>query len=157
MRQIAVATCELFNRPLNPFLQDKVEERTINSYQRIFTSYRLIGEFLPGSPLASISDKVWDELHKAIEIRNRIIHPKETRDLTLNPEETLIVMRTGREFHELFNKFHVWFMEKQQKLVMPHLVTYRRLVPKPGRNQPCQCGSNRKYKDCCQKAAAVAA
>ncbi len=68
MRGIAVATCKLFNRPLNPFLQDKLGERTLNSYQRVFTSYRLIGEFLPGSPLGSISDRVWDELHKAIEI-----------------------------------------------------------------------------------------
>ena len=157
MRGIAVATCKLFNRPLNPFLQDKLGERTINSYQRIVTSYRLIGEFLPGSPLSSISDKVWDDLHKAIEIRNRIIHPKEPRDMTLTPEETLIVMRTGKEFHEHFNKFYVWFMEKQQKLLLPHVVSYRRLLPKAGRNEPCRCGSNRKYKDCCFKATSVAA
>ena len=157
MRGIAVATCKLFNRPLNPFLQDKVEERTITSYQRIFTSYRLIGEFLPGSPLGAINDKVWDDLRKAIEIRNRIMHPKETRDMRLNPDETLLVMRTGKEFHEHFGKFYVWFMEKQQKLVMPHLVSYRRLVPKAPRNKPCPCGSNRKFKDCCFKATAVAA
>jgi hypothetical protein len=154
MRGIAVATCKLFNRPLNPFLQDKVEERTITSYHLIFTSYRLIGEFLPGSPLSSISDQVWNELRKAIEIRNRIMHPKETRDMTLSSDET-IAMRTGKEFHELFNKFHVWFMEKQQKLVMPHVVTYRRMFPKPGRNKPCPCGSDFSYKDCCFKATAV--
>jgi uncharacterized protein YecA (UPF0149 family) len=79
------------------------------------------------------------------------------RGMTLTTDETLMVMRTGKEFHEHFSKFYVWFMEKQQKLVMPHAVTYRRLIPKSGRNQPCRCGSNRKYKDCCFKAAAVAA
>ena len=39
MREIAVATSTLFKRLLNPFLQDKVGERTINSYQRIVSSY----------------------------------------------------------------------------------------------------------------------
>ncbi len=29
----------------------------------------------------------------------------------------------GEEFHEHFSKFYVWFLEKQQKLMMPHLVT----------------------------------
>jgi hypothetical protein len=53
MRNIAVAAGNLFRRPLNPFLQEKVEERGINAYQRIYTSYRLIGEFLPRSPLAA--------------------------------------------------------------------------------------------------------
>ncbi len=77
--------------------------------------------------------------------------------MTLTTDETLIVMRTGKEFHEHFNKFYVWFMEKQQKLMMPHLVTYRRMFPKAERNKPCLCGSNLKYKDCCFKATAVAA
>ena len=27
--------------------------------------------------------------------------------------------------------------------------TYRRLAPKPGRNDPCPCGSGKKFKHCC--------
>ena len=27
--------------------------------------------------------------------------------------------------------------------------TIRRISPKVGRNEPCPCGSNRKYKHCC--------
>ena len=35
----------------------------------------------------------------------------------------------------------------------PHLnLPVRREVPKVGRNEPCPCGSGRKYKDCCAKA-----
>ncbi len=157
MRQIAVATCKLFHRPLNPFLQDKVEERSTNTYQRIFTTYRLIGEFLPGSPLAAIHDRLWHDLHSALEIRNRIMHPKSVCDLELIRAQTLLVMRTGKEFHEHFNKFNVWAMEKQQKLIMPYMVSYRRMMPKLQRNEPCRCGSNRKFKNCCFKATAIAA
>lgn len=29
--------------------------------------------------------------------------------------------------------------------------TYRRIVPKLGRNDPCPCGSGKKYKQCCGK------
>jgi preprotein translocase subunit SecA len=30
-------------------------------------------------------------------------------------------------------------------------VTIRREVPKVGRNEPCPCGSGKKYKQCCGK------
>ena len=29
--------------------------------------------------------------------------------------------------------------------------TFRRLAPKVGRNDPCPCGSGKKYKHCCGK------
>ena len=35
--------------------------------------------------------------------------------------------------------------------------TVRYSTPKPGRNEPCPCGSGRKYKHCCLNAAAVPA
>ena len=31
----------------------------------------------------------------------------------------------------------------------PDEATYRRFAPKPGRNDPCPCGSGKKYKHCC--------
>jgi len=38
---------------------------------------------------------------------------------------------------------------------MPHFdnisTTYRRIAPKTGRNEPCPCGSGKKYKHCCGK------
>ena len=69
MRSTAVMTCKLFGQPLNQFLQEKVEERGITTFNRIFTSYRLIGEFLPRSPLATVADELWDDLRLAIDIR----------------------------------------------------------------------------------------
>ncbi len=33
----------------------------------------------------------------------------------------------------------------------PDVATYRRFAPKIGRNEPCPCGSGKKYKHCCGK------
>jgi SEC-C motif-containing protein len=36
---------------------------------------------------------------------------------------------------------------------VPEHETVRREAPKVGRNDPCPCGSGKKYKKCCEKAA----
>lgn len=44
------------------------------------------------------------------------------------------------------------WMEKNQHLFagdVPKVETYRREKPKIGRNDPCPCGSGKKYKKCC--------
>jgi hypothetical protein len=156
MRRIAIATCKLFGRPLNPFLQDKAEERGITTHNRIFTSYRLIGEFLPRSPLAALPDGFWDDLHAVIEIRNRIVHPKRMQDLEVTLSDALLVASMGDEFCDHVNKFAIWLTQKEQKLVWEHVVERRRLYPKVGRNERCPCGSGRKYKNCCEAAALAA-
>jgi len=33
----------------------------------------------------------------------------------------------------------------------PSSSTYRRITPKTGRNEPCPCGSGKKFKHCCGK------
>ena len=156
MRKIAVATGKLFRQPLNPFLQEKVEERAITAYQRIYTSYRLIGEFLPRSPLAATTDDFWDELHWAIEARNRIVHPRSASDLMVTEEEVWRVAEMGNELSTHVNKFAHWLSRKEEKLLWEHLAERRHIYPKIGRNEPCPCQSGRKYKHCCV-AAAVAA
>jgi hypothetical protein len=156
MRSIAIKTCKLFGRPLNPFLQEKTEERTITTYHRIQTSYRLIGEFLPRSPLAAATDELWDDLHSAIEIRNRVVHPKCAKDLEVTPTEALLVAEIGDEFCRHLNQFVQWLIQKEQKLVWEHVVERRRLYPKIGRNEKCPCGSGRKYKSYCAAAATAA-
>lgn len=156
MRRIATSTGRLFGRPLNHFLEAKVEERTIDHYNRIYTSYRLIGEFLPGSPMAKVSDTLWDDLHAAIEIRNRIVHPKCVKDLEVKGEDAMMIIATGNEFCRHANQFVQWLLQKEQKLIQPYLVEARRLCPKIGRNATCPCRSGRKYKDCCIRAALAA-
>ena len=42
-------------------------------------------------------------------------------------------------------------MMKKQEPVMQNGGTYRRTSRKIGRNEPCPCGSGKKYKDCCGK------
>jgi len=135
---------------------DPADERGINTYQRSYTSYRLIGEFLPRSPLAATSDALWDDLHTAIEIRNRIVHPRCARDLEVSINGAVLVMKTGDKFSAHLNQFGQWLLQKEQKLVWEHVSERRRLYRKVGRNESCPCGSGRKYKNCCA-AAAIAA
>ena len=70
-----------------PYLQEKSRERGLSAYQRIYTIYRLIANFLPKSPVAAISEERWADLRAALEIRNRIVHPTESRHLELNQAE----------------------------------------------------------------------
>ena len=39
----------------------------------------------------------------------------------------------------------------EAEVPMPVSVTIRRQMPKVGRNEPCPCGSGRKFKHCCGK------
>lgn len=156
MRKITIATCRLFAKPLNPFLQDKAEERGITSYNRIYTTYRLLGEFLPQSPLATVTDGFWDEVHAVIEIRNRVVHPRSLRDLELPAAEAMRVAEIGDDFCDHVNKFAHWLTRKEEKLVWEHLAVRKRIYPKVGRNERCPCGSGRKYKNCCEAAALAA-
>ena len=152
MREIAIATCELFGGKLNPFLQEKVHERATSTHQRIYNSYRLIAEFLPNSPLSSLPDHWWADLHRAIEIRNRVVHPASAKDLNVSQDETIATVGVAEGICDDFAKFTVWLAAKEQKLAWEHMVERRRLTPKIGRNEKCPCGSYRKYKNCCAAA-----
>jgi uncharacterized protein YecA (UPF0149 family) len=51
------------------------------------------------------------------------------------------------------NKIYHYF-EAQRLLGMEplgNLSTFRRSMPKIGRNEPCPCGSGKKFKQCCGK------
>lgn len=156
MRSIAIATCKLYGQPLNPFLQEKAEERSLAIYHRIYTTYRLLSEFLPRSPLAATPDSLWDDLHTALDIRNRVVHPKGVRDLEVTAVETMLVEDTGKEFCRDLNQFAQWLLQKEQRLAWEHMIERRRIYPKIGRNEKCPCGSGRKYKNCCVAAALAA-
>lgn len=149
MQEIAVSTAELFGGRLNPFLQQKYAERTTSTYQRIYTSYRLVAEFLPKCPLARLPDSRWNDLHRAIEIRNRVVHPVRLADTVVSADDCELVIEVGNALLRDFAQFMEWFKQKEQKLVWEHTIERRRLFPKVGRNEKCPCGSYRKYKSCC--------
>lgn len=58
---------------------------------------------------------------------------------------------TKEEMRESLYRAYEWQLEKKKGPV--HLTdgedTYRRIQPKIGRNDPCPCGSGKKYKKCC--------
>lgn len=149
MRDIASRMCELFGEPLNPFLREKSVERGVSSSHRIFTIYRLLAEFAPDSPLAEIPDERWDKLHAAIAIRNRITHPTSVEDFELTQDDMNLVLRLGTEFLNDIPAFTHWCAKAHQKFMWSLGGQRVREVAKTGRNQPCPCGSKKKYKTCC--------
>ena len=71
-------------------------------------------------------------------------------DKPINPElrEKLILSAAAgvMQIHQYF--------EKRRRILNAGLTsdaTFRRLAPKVGRNDPCPCGSGKKYKHCCGK------
>jgi hypothetical protein len=149
MRFAAIALCEVFDEPLNPFLQEKTAERHISTHQRIYSIYRLIAEFAPRSPLSHLPDSRWDDLRRALEIRNRVLHPATTSDLDLPNDQMRLIVDTGHNFYRDYTQFVQWFGRKGQQMLWEVPGTRRRLFKKIGRNEPCPCGSQRKFKNCC--------
>jgi hypothetical protein len=149
MRFIAVDLCHVLDEPLNPFLQEKTGERHISTHQRIYSIYRLLADFLPKSPLAHLPDSRWDQLRRALEIRNRIVHPATLADLELTVPEMKTVMGAGQDFFSDYRQFIQWCMAKEQQMLWEIPGTRKRWLKKIGRNEPCPCGSKRKYKNCC--------
>jgi hypothetical protein len=149
MREITCRMCELFGEPLNPFLREKSAERGVSSVHRIVTIYRLLAEFAPQSPLAHIPDERWDQLHAAIAIRNRVVHPASAEDLELTSDNMRTVIRTGTEFLKDVHAFAHWSRQEHQRYMWGLGGQRVREVEKVGRNDPCPCRSNKKYKACC--------
>jgi hypothetical protein len=149
MRSAAIEICKAFGEPLNPFLQEKTGDRNLTTHQRIYNVYRLMADFLPKSPLARIPDERWNELHRALETRNRVIHPTRAGDLELSDAQIKTVIGIGYDFYDDYRHFTQWFSQKEQKMLWELPGTRKRYLAKTGRNQPCPCGSNRKYKNCC--------
>lgn len=152
MRLAAIGVCELFDEPLNPFLQEKSHDRTLSTHHRIYTIYRLLADFLPRSPFAHCPDRRWNDLRAALEIRNRIVHPQQLSDLELSDDEMSLIMEVGFAFYQDHMQFVHWFAHKEQQLLWQLPMNRKRSLPKTGRNEKCPCGSERKYKNCCAAA-----
>jgi hypothetical protein len=149
MRFAAISLCEVFGEPLNPFLQEKTAERRISTHNRIYSIYRLLADFLPRSPLAHVPDVRWESLRHALEIRNRVVHPAALSDLDLSDAEMMLVVGSGHDFYRDYAQFIQWWGQKEQQMLWDLPGTRKRFLKKIGRNEPCPCGSKRKYKNCC--------
>jgi uncharacterized protein len=44
---------------------------------------------------------------------------------------------------------HAYWLERRQDLPGRETTPYRRNTPRVGRNDPCPCGSGKKFKKCC--------
>ncbi len=79
---------------------------------------------------------------------------------SLEDFETMLEDMPQEQIHELFGQFdESEFAEEQAGTMFVEgdenqeavQVTFRRAGPKVGRNDPCPCGSGKKYKKCCDK------
>lgn len=149
MRSAAVELCRLFDRPLNVFLQQKAADRSLSTQYRLESLYRLIAGFLPQSPFAHVPDKRWRDLHTALEVRNRVVHPEKLSHLDLTNGQVSLICELALAFDSDFRKFVHWFSQLEQKLLWQLPVQRKRFARKLQRNDLCVCCSGKKAKKCC--------
>src|SRR4051794_39368988 len=137
MRSIAVVACEFHGKNYNRFLNAKSVERNIATQNRIESAYRVVHEALPKSPLARVPDQRWDDLHRCLELRNRVTHPRSAAELEITGEELELLTRTAGEFTHDFSVFVQCHAQKQQKLGWEAGGQRVRDIPKVGRNEKC--------------------
>jgi preprotein translocase subunit SecA len=80
---------------------------------------------------------------------------------SLEDFEAMIENMPQEQIHELFGQFDeseftpepqgTMLVDNEEYEEAPIQVTFRRETPKVGRNDPCPCGSGKKYKKCCGK------
>lgn len=66
-------------------------------------------------------------------------------------EYMLKIVRSAMQRQAADEEMSVWDMVDGGKMPKSNAMTYRREQPKIGRNDPCPCGSGKKYKKCCGK------
>jgi len=110
--------------------------------------YKRDGFELFQSMVVSMEHDVVEFLYKVqvvdesqLERKHRTTGLKETRPTFVIPKG-----QQPSDHHREQREMHTNAPEGQQKVE-----TYRREKPKVGRNEPCPCGSGKKYKNCCGK------
>jgi len=105
-------------------------------------------ELAPGSWDAMLAEKEFGDALDAVEALAATLDDEPgARALSRREREALIEQMIGdvADIHEFFRPFRQSGTTPQAMRVQ----TVRREQPKVGRNDPCPCGSGRKYKACC--------
>ena len=126
--------------------------------QRIDVSYRVIVRGLHGSPLTSLGGKRWEDLHAAVEIRNRVAHPQAPGDLSISGSNVGVIVQVARQLISDFETLARWQTRRQSRLFVP-----ADGAPRSGRKRRrsgfkrriCACGSGRKAWKCCESTPAA--
>ena len=74
--------------------------KVIDAYLPLIQNVKLIFDAFAAAaeikPLISENDECWNLLSRAVKIRNRIVHPKRSEDLTISDEEIELIREIGR-------------------------------------------------------------
>lgn len=105
-------------------------------------------ELHPDSWEALLAEKDFDDVLDAMDSLAAVLDADDIPDTpTTGERDTLIDRMIGDvvDIHEFFRPYR----EAGTTPAMMRVDTVRRADPKIGRNDPCRCGSGRKYKNCC--------
>lgn len=148
LRHIAETGCR---RECGPRPDLQTADPTSPVLQRIGLSYRIIARSLR-SPLRSLDGKRWDDLHAAVEIRNRVAHPQATCDLGISRNNVALITEVARHLIRDFETLAQWQSAQPSRAVTSAPATPGR---RPRRKRSgiryrlCACGSGRKARNCC--------
>jgi SEC-C motif-containing protein len=145
-----------------PFIDGTAKAPTAESLMRSrYTAYTLqdidyLESTLHGAELRDFDKDAtakWarDSTWLGLEIVNTSAGSSDDKDGTVEFKARYERDGVVQEHHEvsLFRKVDGRWLYSGGKAVGP--VQFKRAVPKTGRNEPCPCGSGRKYKKCCGK------
>lgn len=101
-----------------------------------------------GKPyVAGFQDAEWQELDTAIRLRHRITHPKAAIDLEIGEPEFKQFLASRVAFSSVLEGLLNDLGDRLPRL-KGTAKTFKRTGPRVGRNEPCPCGSGRKFKTC---------
>lgn len=135
-------------------------KKAIHALQISDLEYILL-EYLPRESLRKSvnAQALIHELYALFKYFQRVFHYEQADEFLARLSQPNIVdkVRTALEDRSLFSETKAFFLDYQEKAkaaaqqVQEPQVPYIDETASPGRNDPCSCGSGRKYKKCCMR------
>ena len=125
---------------------------------RSFRTFMEVGEWAAGYLEVAMADEAWANDEEALEEMSVLaslgelpsLEPEVAADIVQKLEEASTPRETAEMVLRIAARMHdYWAPERKEGAASMGASTFRRPEPKTGRNQPCPCGSGKKYKRCC--------
>lgn len=122
-----------------------------------FQTFEELGEWAAGYVEVAMGDEVWASDDEALDEMSVLVsfaglpqlEPAVLRDRVEKLAELMTVEEASGMAMRLAVLLHGYWAPARRAGAEETSTTFRRSEPKVGRNQPCPCGSGKKYKRCC--------
>ena len=122
-----------------------------------FQTFEELGEWAAGYVEVAMGDEAWASDDEALDEMNVLVsfaglpqlEPAVLRERTEELAEVMTVEEASGMAMRLAVLLHGYWAPARWAGAEEASTTFRRSEPKVGRNQPCPCGSGKKYKRCC--------